>query len=121
MRMDDIDFPGPVRLIKSDAEGAEALLFSGGQRLLREHCPVIVAELNIPRLPVVSGVSADAFLASMRDAGYSCRLLSDSGKAGRFVETASDSNDVAANVVFLPLVSTHAPAGSCRGSLPSFE
>jgi hypothetical protein len=50
-----------------------------------------------------------------------CRLLSGSGKAGRFVETASDSNDVAANVVFLPLVSTHAPAGSCRGSLPSFE
>jgi FkbM family methyltransferase len=102
IRMDDVDFPGPVRLIKSDAEGAEALLFAGGQRLLRERCPVIVAELNIPRLPVVSGVSADAFLASMRDAGYSCRLLSDSGQAGPFVQTASDSNDVAANVVFFP-------------------
>jgi hypothetical protein len=53
-------------------------------------------------LPVVSGVSADAFLASMRDAGYSCRLLSDSGQAGPFVETASDANDVAANVIFVP-------------------
>ena len=35
IRMDDVDFPGPVRLIKSDAEGAEALLFAGGRRLLR--------------------------------------------------------------------------------------
>ena len=30
IRMDDIEFPGPVRLIKSDAEGAEALLSPAG-------------------------------------------------------------------------------------------
>ena len=102
LRMDDLAFPDRVRLIKIDAEGAEGLVFAGAARILKEHRPVIVAELNAERLPVVSGVTADAFLASMKAAGYVCSLLSESGETGRVVEKASDAGAVAANVVFFP-------------------
>lgn len=99
-RLDDLDSPSEIRLIKSDAEGAEALLFSGGRGLLERSRPVIVAEFNIPRLPVVSGITADQFLAQMAALGYSCKLLNETGETGGTIASADHSPDPAANVVF---------------------
>lgn len=102
VRLDGMPLPIAPSIIKSDAEGAEGLLFKGGEKLLRQYRPIIVAELNIPRLPVVSGMSADDFLAWMKSVGYDCFLLTDQGTVGSLVVTAADTNDPAANIVLLP-------------------
>jgi FkbM family methyltransferase len=101
-RLDDVEIPHEVTLIKSDAEGAEALVFAGARELLERSRPTIVAELNIDRLPIVSGVDADEFLQQMAASGYSCSLLTDHGEIGTPIRCAADSPDPAANVVFQP-------------------
>jgi FkbM family methyltransferase len=102
MRLDDISFPGPVRLIKSDAEGAEGLIYAGAQGILAKHRPTIVSELSFRRLPVVSGITANDFLNWMRGQGYSCRLLGGDGKLGASMDFTADTTSTATEVVFLP-------------------
>lgn len=102
-RLDDVPIAATPTIIKSDAEGAEGLVFKGGQQLLLKHRPIIVSEFNIPRLPVVSGMTADYFLSWMKANGYNCFLLTEEGAIGQPILSASASPDPAANVVFKPI------------------
>lgn len=102
-RLDDVPLSAVPTVIKSDAEGAEGLLFKGGQKVLLKYRPIIVAEFNIPRLPVVSGMTPDYFLSWMKTTGYDCFLLTEEGTIGKRILVASDSPDEAANVVFKPI------------------
>lgn len=102
VRLDDIPLSGKPGVIRCDAGGAEGLIFKGGQAMLQRHQPLIVTKLDISRLSSASRMTADYFLAWMKAIGYSCFLLADGGTAGHPIQMASDSGDLAANVVFLP-------------------
>lgn len=76
VRLDDLEVPRPVRLIKADIEGSEPFAFDGAERLLEEDRPLILSEINPPMLNVVAGVSAEEFIRRMSDRGYSCTSVS---------------------------------------------
>lgn len=91
-----------VDLIKMDVEGAEHLVVRGGIETLRRCRPPILAELSFETLPLVSGVTAEEFVAALAAEGYRCRRLAD-GRPGP--NYAPEPRDVAAgwvSVVFLP-------------------
>lgn len=46
LSVDSLDLPGPVRLVKIDAEGYEPKVLAGMARLLRRDRPVVVLERN---------------------------------------------------------------------------
>lgn len=88
----------PVAFIKIDVEGAEPLALRGGERLLREDRPTILAELNPRQLARVARSSPADFLAEMDGLGYACRTL-----AGQPVHPARDlAGDGILSVVFAP-------------------
>jgi len=75
VRLDDLDLPRPVRLLKIDVEGAEGLAVEGAQRLLGEDKPTILAELNPFRLPEVSRKTPAQLVEQLAGLGYACRAL----------------------------------------------
>lgn len=56
-------------VMKVDVEGAEAKVFEGSQTVLREHRPLVLAELNRPMLADF-GSSPEAIVTMFRDLGY---------------------------------------------------
>jgi FkbM family methyltransferase len=73
--LDTLQLRRPIRLIKMDVEGAEPLVVTGAEHLLRNDRPIILSELHPTQLDRASGVSADAFLAQMRALGYRAHTL----------------------------------------------
>jgi hypothetical protein len=62
-----------------DVEGAEPLVVTGAEHLLRNDRPLILSELHPTQLDRASGVSADAFLAQMHALGYRAHTLRRGG------------------------------------------
>ena len=101
-RLDDFSFIDPVRIIKSDAEGAEGLIFLSAENVLATHRPVIVSELNFQRLPYVSGITAGELINWLSDHHYTCHTLNEEGELGETIKATSDTSSPATKVVFLP-------------------
>ncbi|MFI5197729.1 MAG: FkbM family methyltransferase [Thermoanaerobaculia bacterium] len=97
--LDAEEFPGPVRFLKIDVEGAEPLVFRGARETLRRDRPVILAEINPTQLGTVSGMTPDAFLREMEGWGYACFRFQD-GSVTRRLSTLQGSE--IRTVVFLP-------------------
>ena len=74
--LDDLDIRRPVRLIKMDVEGAEPQVLEGARRLLMNDRPTILSELHPAQLQRASGMTADQFLAQVRELGYRARDVS---------------------------------------------
>lgn len=68
-----------VDVVKLDAEGAEGRVLRGSARTLEHHRPAIVTEVSPPLLAQISGVSAEAYLAGLRDLGYELTLVDRDG------------------------------------------
>lgn len=100
-RLDDVTGDRVCRFIKIDVEGAEPRVLRGGVATLARGRPVILAELHETQLRVVSGVSANDFIAQMGGLGYRCSRLSDDGTRGH--EIARYGSDAPVNVVFDPI------------------
>jgi hypothetical protein len=82
--LDAQEFLHPIRFLKVDVEGAEPLVFRGARRLLTSDRPLILSEINSPRMEEISGCSAREMIGEMESIGYECRLLED-GRPGRLV------------------------------------
>lgn len=50
VRLDDLDVDGPVRLIRIDAEGSEALILRGAERLLGQHDIIVCMEWDVVQM-----------------------------------------------------------------------
>jgi len=98
--LDALPLRRPVRLIKMDVEGAEPLVVKGAARILREDRPVVLSELHPTQLDRASGTNGDAFLATMRTAGYRAHLLED-GRIGAVLDRAPA--DALVSIVLLPM------------------
>jgi hypothetical protein len=97
--LDEYALQRPVSFIKIDVEGAEPLVFEGARRLLAEDRPLILSELHPQQLERVSGVRAEAFVASMRALGYRCHQLG-AGELGPELRHVPASG--VTSVVFVP-------------------
>jgi FkbM family methyltransferase len=73
--LDALEIRRPVRFIKMDVEGAEPQVIRGAARILKEDRPVILSELHPAQLDRASGVTADEFLAQMRELGYRAQTI----------------------------------------------
>lgn len=65
----ECDIKTPVSMIKIDVEGAEALVLRGASRVLREHSPVVIFEIN-PEAAAALKLEADAAVRLLSEAGY---------------------------------------------------
>ena len=75
VRLDDvIDFA--PKLIKTDTEGCELMVLRGAERLLREHKPYVVCELNTFAMEKM-GTNQKELGTYMRSLGYKARTLPD--------------------------------------------
>ena len=72
---DDVSIRRPVRFIKMDVEGAEALVVKGATALLTADRPVVLSELHPTQLARASGTTADGFLSSLRTLGYRAHAI----------------------------------------------
>jgi|PersoiStandDraft_1058852.scaffolds.fasta_scaffold40742_2 FkbM family methyltransferase len=102
--LDDEDIPSRVSFIKIDVEGAEPFVFRGARRLLREHRPLILSEINPPALQRVAGVSVSDFLREMSELGFDALALDGAALGRPFQPTNSVK---ATTVVFRPRNSDH--------------
>lgn len=84
MRLDDL-IDEPVHFIKADVEGAEYLALKGGERIIREHRPVITIELSMEMIRRVSGIDGIEFLHWLLSFGYGATLI---GRNGQISEIA---------------------------------
>ena len=64
-----------IGFVKIDAEGAEALVLRGAQRLLSEDHPVVLADLHPHLMTRLDGTTPEMLIDEMRQLGYRCRLL----------------------------------------------
>lgn len=99
LRLDDYPFERPIRFIKMDIEGAEALALRGGKRLLTKDRPTILAELNQSQLVTVSRVSATQLIHEMGGLGYDCHPVETEGLAAPI---KAYEGDTIINVAFQP-------------------
>ncbi len=77
-----------IDLVKIDVEGYEPFVLRGMEGSLARHRPIVVAEFAPGNLRDIGGVEPAAFLASMRDRGYSASVLEEDGR-----ETPAGSPD----------------------------
>lgn len=77
--LDGLVWDRRIDLIKMDVEGAEAMVLRGGRELLMRDQPVIVSEFFPAWLRDVSGMSPDAFMASLKELGYRVFELTSQG------------------------------------------
>ncbi|HXC39312.1 MAG TPA: FkbM family methyltransferase [Burkholderiales bacterium] len=68
-RLDDYRFPMPVGCVKVDVEGHEEAVLRGAERLLREHHPVLIVEIEERHKPGSVGAVSD-FLEGLGYQGY---------------------------------------------------
>jgi len=99
IQLDRYPLRRPVDFIKIDVEGAELLALRGARAILMEDRPVILAEINPPQLPKVSGCTPNDLIAELRTYGYSCHLLASDGAVGE--RMTHDETAEIKNVVFL--------------------
>lgn len=97
--LDAEEFLHPIRFLKVDVEGAEPLVFRGAERLLRNDRPLILSEINSPRMEEISGCSARQLIGEFQEIGYECRLL-ENGRPGRPLRDSP--GDKICSVVFRP-------------------
>jgi FkbM family methyltransferase len=64
-----------IGFVKIDAEGAEALVLRGAQRLLSEDHPVVLVDLHPHLMTRLDGTTPEMLIDEMRELGYGCRLL----------------------------------------------
>lgn len=98
-RADDV-LGGRLRrlaLVKVDVEGAEPLVVSGMERILREHPQAAIAFEFFPRYVGNFGVDAGAFLASMEARGRRFRLVDEEARTLRPATSASILSTCAAH------------------------
>lgn len=84
MRLDDL-VDEPVHFIKADVEGAEYLALKGGERIIREHRPIITIELSMEMVNRVSGIDGLDFLRWITSFGYRATII---GRDGQMSEIA---------------------------------
>lgn len=99
------DFLGSdsVDFLKIDVEGAEFLVLSGAEEILRLHRPIILSELHARQLERVSRVTPRQYVAYMQGLGYQCSILRGDGSLG---ESVSGNEPIElVNVVFTPTTS----------------
>ena len=93
---------GLVDFIKIDVEGAEPKVIEGGERLIGENKPVILAEIYPEQLLSVSNTSARDFIKQMSRLGYRCQMLEKGYEGREIVDFPSDYGRELTNVVFSP-------------------
>ena len=64
-----------IGFVKIDAEGAEALVLRGAQRLLSEDRPVVLVDLHPHLMTRLDRTTPEMLIDEMRQLGYRCRLL----------------------------------------------
>lgn len=69
----------PVHLLKLDVEGAEGRVLEGAQSLVEKHRPVVITELSRSMLSMISGTSAEDYLAWYCERGYRIQLVDRAG------------------------------------------
>lgn len=69
----------PVNFIKIDAEGAEGLILTGAEDILREDKPEVLCEIHDHQLQKVSGISGTELIKIMGRKGYSCKAFVPGG------------------------------------------
>jgi FkbM family methyltransferase len=89
---------GRISFLKCDIEGAELYALRGAEETLREHHPVLVAEIN-PWFLEGFGTSVEELVAFLGRFGYRLHRYDQSGRSLMPVEPA---DVVEANYVFLP-------------------
>jgi FkbM family methyltransferase len=94
-------FSKKVDFVKMDIEGAEPLFVRGGRQFLAHHRPVILSEINHPKLKAVSGVTADDFVAELKALGYGAKFLTPSAERLDMTAELLHSHETI-NVLFLP-------------------
>jgi FkbM family methyltransferase len=76
VRLDDFLKDEPrIDLVKMDIEGAEGLALAGMRQLLLRHRPILFTEFNPNALQATSGISAEAYLNSLRELGYALHVV----------------------------------------------
>jgi hypothetical protein len=98
LTLDEVVAGRPCRFVKMDVEGAEPRVVRGGLATLASAHPTILAELHDAQLRVVSGSSANDFIAQMAALGYRCSRLNADGTPGATLERYADRTPL--NVIF---------------------
>jgi len=84
MRLDDL-IAGPVHFIKADIEGAEYLALKGGERIIREHKPIITIELSMEMAKRVSDIDGIEFIRWILSFGYRGFVMGRTGQKSEIV------------------------------------
>lgn len=100
VRLDDVVGARRCNFLKMDVEGAEPRVIRGALATLATGRPVILAELHDDQLRIVSGSTADDFIAQMSALGYRCSRLNADGTRGHALDRYAEKTPL--NVVFDP-------------------
>ncbi len=100
-RLDDVLAGRPCRFIKIDVEGAEPRIIRGATATLRNHQPILLAELHERQLQIVSGIGATEFIEHMAALGYVWKRLNENGTRGTRLDRYADT--VPLNAIFDPI------------------
>jgi len=100
----------PHDFVKMDVEGAEDLVLSGAETILRRDRPIVTAEFNLSMLRHISEIEGSDFLWWMKRLGYQIFLL---GREGAPRYEVNDINELIADwtgdriedIAFIPLTS----------------
>lgn len=79
MPLDDL-INEPVHFIKADVEGAEYLALKGGERIIREHRPILTIELSMEMARRVSGIDGIEFVRWIQAFGYRGVIIGRDGQ-----------------------------------------
>ncbi len=79
-RLDDVDLPARIDVLKIDVEGSEWLALRGAQATIERTRPTIFSELCIGQLQRTSGVDGGTYLGMLRDWDYDIDVLGFGGE-----------------------------------------